>query len=364
MRLLLPTIALVCLCALSLGFGPPRITDSDVAVKWVTPQQFALISDLQEPSLTAAAYLMLNPATGQTIVAHNENARRAPASLTKLVTAMVALEHGELEQQLTISEQDLRVWTMVGLQVGESRSLHDLLHVLLIPSDNAAADAIARGLGGTEAVFVSWMNEWVEAAGLRNSHFTNAHGLDEEDNYTSAWDMAQIALRAESVPLLRQILSTADTVAADRRLVNTNEMLRSYRGAVGVKTGTEEQAGECLITLVERPQGDALTVVLGSTDRYADSTLLLDFFYANYSELYFELPDTPLNRYIDTNGNPHAFGLREPLTLVVPRWKMGTVSMVRRLSNPTASPSPDVPVGTLEIYLAGQPLLEVPLYAR
>jgi D-alanyl-D-alanine carboxypeptidase len=242
--------------------------------------------------------------------------------------------------------------------------LYDMLYVLLIPSDNTAAVTIARALGGSEGVYVGWMNEWVERLGLRNTHFANPHGLDDEDNYTSAWDIAQIALYTQDVPLLKEILSTAETVAADRRLVNTNEMLRRYPGAVGIKTGTEVLAGECLVTLVQRPQGEALAVVLGSTDRYADSVYLLDHFYRHFAELYFDLPATPLNRYVDTEGNLHSFGLREPVTLLVRSWQMGSVTMIRRISNPVAAPADDEPIGTLEIYLAGRPLVEAPLYAE
>lgn len=357
-------LLLIFLAALSFGFGPPRLTDSDVPAKWLTPQQVALMRDDPVPSVTAAAALLVNPTTGQVILAQNEHARRAPASLTKLVTALVALERGDLDQMMTVTKEDLAIWTMIGLQEQESLSLYDMLYVLLVPSDNTAGVTIARSLGGTEAVFVGWMNEWVERWGLRNTHFSNPHGLDAEQNYTSAWDMAQIAMYAESIPLIREILATPETIAADRRLVNTNEMLTQYRGAVGVKTGTEVLAGECLITLVERPQGSALSVVLGSTDRYLDSSALLDHYYAHYAELHFDLPDTPLNRYVDTEGQVHSFGLREPLTMLVRSWQMGSVTMVRRISNPVAQPGEDEPIGTLEIYLAGRPLVEAPLYAQ
>ena len=141
-------------------------------------------------------------------------------------------------------------------------------------------------------------------------------------------------------------------------------MLTRYPGAVGIKTGTETLAGECLVTLVERPQGEALSVVLGSTDRYADSISLLDHFYAHYAELHFDLPSTPLNRYVDVEGNLHGFKLREPLTMLVRSWQMGSVTMIRRISNPVADPAPDEPIGTLQIYLAGRPLVEAPLYAE
>jgi len=353
------------LCALlSLGFGPPSLTESDLGLRALTPQQVALMRDEPVPTITAASALLANPTTGQIIVAQNEHARRAPASLTKLVTAIVALERGDIDQELTVTEEDLKIWTMIGLEEQETLSLYDMLYVLLVPSDNTAAVTIARTLGGTEEVFVGWMNEWVERHGLRDTHFANPHGLDADNNYTSAWDMAQIALYAESVPILREILSHAEVIAANRRLVSTNEMLASYPGAVGVKTGTEELAGECLITLVERRQGDALAVVLGSTDRYADSRALLDYFYAHYAELHLDLPDSALNRYVDTEGQLHSFGLGEPIVMLVRSWQLGSVTVVRRINNPVPSPVQDEPIGTLEVHLAGELLVEAPLYAR
>ncbi len=350
--------------AASVGFGPPRLANADVARMGLSPQQIALMYNAPPPDLTAAAALLVNPTTGQVLYAHNEHARRAPASLTKLVTALVALERADLEQPIKITEEDLAVWTMIGLNENEVLPLGELLPVLLLPSDNAAAMAIARNLGGTVETFVGWMNEWVALHGLENTHFANPSGLDAEGNYTSAWDMARIALYAMQNPLLRDLLGRAEMVAANRRLVNTNEMLVRYQGAVGVKTGTEDLAGECLITLVERRQGHALAVVLGSTDRYADATALLDFFYTNYAELTLDLPPSPINRYVDTQGELHALGLREPMVFLVSSWQMQGLTMVRRIENPTPAPAPDAPIGRLEVYLVGRLLTEAPLYAQ
>jgi len=115
---------------------------------------------------------------------------------------------------------------------------------------------------------------------------------------------------------------------------------------------------------VERRQGDALAVVLGSTDRYADSRALLDYFYAHYAELHLDLPDSALNRYVDTEGQLHSFGLGEPIVMLVRSWQLGSVTVVRRINNPVPSPVQDEPIGTLEVHLAGELLVEAPLYAR
>ncbi len=355
---------LLLLCGLCLGFGPPVLTDSDLAAKRLTAQQIALMRNDPVPELTAPAALLVNPTTGQVLYAHNEHARRPPASLTKLVTAMVALERADLETRITINEDDLKVWTMIGLNEDETVMLGDLLYVLLLPSDNAAAMAIARNLAGSVDAFVEWMNRWVESRGLQNTRFANPSGLDADSNYTSAWDMARIALLAMHDPLLRDILRQPETVAANRRLVNTNEMLTRYPGTVGVKTGTERQAGECLVTLVERPHGRALSVLLGSTDRYTDATMLMDFFYRQHAEVTVDLGRTPINRYVATDGSLRHFGLAEPLVLLVRSWQAESVTMIRRIENPSPNPEPDEPIGRLQVFVAGRPLIEAPLYAR
>lgn len=357
-------VLFILLIALSLGFGPPRLTDSDLGDKGLTPQQIALMRNEPVPAITAAAALLVNPTTGRVLYAYNEHARRAPASLTKLLTALVALERADLDQPIQILEQDLRVWTMIGLQEDEIQPLGELLPILLVPSDNAASMAIARTLAGSVGTFVGWMNERVARWGLENTRFANPSGLDAEGNYTSAWDMARIGLFVMHDPLLRHIVGQAEMVAANRRLVNTNEMLSRYPGAVGIKTGTERLAGQCLVTLVERRQGTALAVLLGSTDRYADAIALLDYFYRNYAELTVDLPPSPMNHYVDANGDLRPFGLREPLTLLVRSWQMADVTLLRRIENPTANPAADEPIGRLIVVLAGRPLMEAPLYAR
>jgi len=280
------------------------------------------------------------------------------------VTAIVALQRGDLEQKIQVSEEDLAVWSMIGLGEGEVLDLLSMLNILLIPSDNAAAMAIARNLAGDVDTFVGWMNEFVAEAGLQDTHFANPSGLDAENNYSSAYDMALIARYVMNIPLIAEIVRYPQRDVAGRRLRSTNEMLTKYPGAIGVKTGTEEQAGECLITWVQRPQGQALVVVMGSQNRYRDATALLDYYYDHFAELRIELPLNEQNRYLDANNVAHAFGLEEPRVVLVPRWQLQTVQMVRRIDNPLPNPSPGEQVGMLLVSLLGKPLTEVPLYAR
>lgn len=358
-------LAISILSILSLGFGPVRLTDGDRPRRPLYRQQILTLHDTPFPDLTAAAVLAVNTTTGTILYARNEHAHRAPASLTKIVTAIVAMERGKMDQVIEMEKGDMTVYSMIGLEATEELTLHDLLYILLIPSDNAASVAIARTLGGGDVnKFVGWMNAKVAEWGLQDTHFTNPHGLDEKDNYTSAYDMALIALRAMQNPMFAHIVGLAEQDIANRRLRTTNEMLTRYPGTVGVKTGTEIEAGECLITLVQRPDGHYLTVVLGSTDRYADSIKLLDYYYGTLSEFTVRLPESAQNRYVDAQGGWHAFGLAESRLHLVDRRLVGTEAYMRIIDNPAAAPAPGEQVGVLRVYLADQFLDEVPLYAR
>ncbi|MFO7917670.1 MAG: serine hydrolase [Anaerolineae bacterium] len=316
------------------------------------------------PEISAVSYILVNPSTGQILEAHNEHVRRSPASLVKIVTALVALRRGRQDQEIEIQSSDLRVYSATHLQSGEELSLRQLLFMMLIPSDNAAAVAIARALGGDVQTYVGWMNDLVAEWGLQDTHFANPHGLDDEGNYSTAHDMALIAWQAMKDPVFADIVGRSEAIAAFRILESTNELLGTYPGAIGVKTGTTDLAGECLVSMVDRPQGEALLVVMGSEDRFGDSRLMLDYFYTNFAELSADLRETPQNRYRDGQGRWHAFGLQEPQIFLVTPWQVRTVSFYRRINNPNTNPDAQEPVGALEIRLMDKPFSELPLYVR
>jgi D-alanyl-D-alanine carboxypeptidase len=352
---------LSCLC---LGFGPATLTDGDVPQHSLTREQMRAMRVVPPPQISAASAIMVNTTTGQVLFAQNEHARRAPGSLVKLVTAMVALQRGRLDKDIWMKDEDVGVGSAVYLQAGERLSLGDLLYMVLIPSDNAAAMAVARGVGRDVPTFVNWMNELVNSWGLKDTHFGNPSGLDHKEGYSTAYDMAIIAYRAMGNPTIAEAVRRQQMVVQGRWLESTNKLLNTYSGTIGVKTGTTDRAGECLAAWVDRPAGKVLVVVMGSQDRFLDARLLLDYFYANYAELRIELPQTPQNRYLDADGNWHEFGLRAPVTYLVKPWQANTATFYRRIDDISPSPAPDKPIGMLEVRLGDQPLTEVPIYVR
>ncbi len=360
----LPLLLIAVASCFCMGLGPPMLVDSDLPQRPVTPHQIRLMHQVPQPELTAAASLLADVTTRRVLYARNENEHRAVGSLVKIATAMVALQRAPLDKDLRVHQDDTVVYSVANLQNGELLSLREFLFFLLIPSDNRAAVTIARGLGRETATYVGWMNEWVASLGLVDTRFANSSGLDHRAAHSTAHDMAIIALEAMKNPVFADIVRRPEVALAARRLDSTNKLLNVYPGMVGIKTGTEELAGECLISMVDRTQGKAITVVLGSTDRFRDTRLLLDYYYANYAQLTIDVPQTALNRYQDENGSWHDFGLREPAIYLISPWQMGTVVLYRQIDNPSPNPGPEEPVGVLLVNLAGQPFAELPLYAR
>lgn len=357
-------MALVVLACACLGFGPPNLADGDIPRKRLMPHQLRAMRSLPAPTISATSAILVDVGTRQVLYARKERERRSAGSFVKIATALVALQRGRLDQELFVRESDLGVYSAARLVADERFTLRDMLYLLLVPSDNAAANTIARNMAGSVGAFVRLMNSLVAGYGVTDTHFANAHGLDEKDAYSTAFDMAIIAYQAMADPTFAEIVRTFRIEVQGRVLENTNTLLNSYPGIIGVKTGTTDEAGDCLLSMVRRNTGTALAVVMNAKDRFVDSRLLLDYYFANHAELAVDLPATPQNRYMDESGNYHTFGLREPFRVLISPWQLETVSCYRRIDTIKPNPAPNEQVGMLLIDVAGQRLAEVPLYAR
>ena len=353
------------------GFSPVVVTPSDAATWTVSREYLSGLRQPQAPEVSAAGYILINPTTGRIVLAHEEHARLAPASLTKIMTFMtatslVSTSEGDLSlrTELQTIKADYYPYSAIGMAEGDYFTLEEMLFILLVPSDNAAAVTIARSLAGTEQAFVGQMNALAAEWGLVNTRFVNAHGLDAGGQYTSPYDLAILSRAAMSNPLFADIVRQVQIDKGGYRLSTTNELLSAYPGALGIKTGTTDEAGQCLVGWVQRPAGTVLTVVMGSQDRIADSTALLDYFYDNEVELVLDLPHSALNRYRDGQGALHEFTIQEPVVYLVHPWELGSLRYVRRLWQLPEKPSAEEPLGALEVWLNGRLLTELPLYDR
>jgi len=239
--------------------------------------------------LTATAAILVDGRTGQVLYGRNEHLIWPPASTTKIMTALVAVESTPLSTLITISPQaaHFRDGSVVGLPQGARIPLHDLLYALLLPSGNDVAIAIAEGTAGTVATFVARMNAEAKRLGAAQTHFADPHGLYMPDHYTTAADLAIIARAALANPTIAEIVRTRRWVFhpagyGPRVLYNHNKLLARYPGADGVKTGYVNEAGLTLVASATRNGHRMIAVVLHSRDMWGDSSRLLSFGFARF----------------------------------------------------------------------------------
>ena len=228
----------------------------------------------------AAAWLL--EADGKVLSRGNQNKRLPQASLTKIMTALVALEKANPEEVVTVSrEAASETGTRLGLKKGDRIKVVELVAGALIASGNDAARALAEHVGGTEEKFVAMMNARAEELKLGDTHFANASGHDDPANYSSASDLALLTKVAMKIPAFAGIVgSTALSIkTVDGRIFkveNKNELMGRYPGAIGVKSGTTPGAGKSLVALAARDGHWALLVLLGAKERWYTSVRMLD----------------------------------------------------------------------------------------
>ena len=242
------------------------------------------------PRLGARAAVLLEVSTGTILYARNEHQRRAPASTTKIVTALIAVERGGLDEMVQVSREAAGTrGSSAHLWAGQQLTMLDLLHAMMLPSGNDAAVAVAEHIAGSVPAFARLMNQRVRELGARNSLFQNPHGLDAAGHYTTAYDLALITRTAMQYPVFAQIVSTRVHESPSGRWSNTNRLLWSYEGTVGVKTGTTDDAGHCLVSAVNRDGLELISVILGSPNRWTESIQLLEWGFDTFRRL--ELAD-------------------------------------------------------------------------
>lgn len=235
------------------------------------------------PNLTARSAVVMDAATGTVIYSRDMDARRYPASTTKIMTLIVALEHGNLDDVVTVSKNAAGMeGSTLWLEPGDKVPLGELLYGMMMASGNDATIAVAEHIAGSVPAFVRLMNEKAEAIGAKDTHFVNPNGLPDEKHYSTAHDLALIAAYGYRLPEFEEIVSTRETtfpwVKDDtRRLRNENQMLWLYEGGNGVKTGYTDAAGRCLVSGAKEKGLQLVAVVLDSVYMWNDSIALLDY---------------------------------------------------------------------------------------
>jgi D-alanyl-D-alanine carboxypeptidase len=236
------------------------------------------------PQVTAAEVAVVDGDSGLLLYGASPHAREAPASTTKIATAIVTLEHTvNLDQPVRVNVDGFAMAaadgsSIMGLSPGQRLTIETLLDGLLLPSGNDAAEQLAISVGESRAGFVDWMNSLAtDELGLHDTHFVNPSGLDADGHYASAYDLAELARRAMRDDVFREIVATPEVRAEGFVLTGHNPLIGAYPGADGVKTGATDNAGKVLVASATRNGHRVYAVVMHSADIQADTTALLDW---------------------------------------------------------------------------------------
>lgn len=287
-RVVTGALALALALALQpLGVARAAVLDNDYVGAVQVKSTAALAAAAPDLSIPSG---LLSTMDGRVLWARDPAARRAMASTTKIMTAVVVLERLSIDSTVTVDKKAAVVGqSSMGLVVGETFTIGELLKGVLVQSGNDAATLAAERVGGTVAGFVNLMNQKAAALDLTNTHYANPHGLDQAGHYTCAQDLTSLARYAMRNPVFRAIVGTYTArVRSDRYthvLTNHNSLLKTYKGAEGVKTGWTDNAGYCVVAAAKRGPVELIGTVMGAAneiDRAKQAKRLLDWGFKHY----------------------------------------------------------------------------------
>ncbi|NLY92090.1 MAG: D-alanyl-D-alanine carboxypeptidase [Firmicutes bacterium] len=328
-----------------------------------------------KPRINASAAILVEAVSGMILFAKNEHERRPPASTTKIMTAIVTLEKGNPAEVVTVSPKAARTGgSSLWLKAGDQITLGELLEGVMLRSGNDGSVALAEHIAGSEQAFAALMNRKAREIGALNTNFRNPHGLSAPNHYTTAFDLALITRYGFGNPEFARIVGAREEAiewyqgAKTRQVRNTNRLLWSLAGADGVKTGTTNKAGYCLVASATRDGRRFITVVLNSPDRWGEAARLLEYGFNHFILKQLARVDTPVTKVEVGQGYPATVELypRRDLVVVIPKGKEGEAQC--RICLDYAALIPPVragaTVGRLSFYYQGQEVDWVELYPR
>ncbi len=337
----------------------------------------ASFSDAAPAEITGETAVLIDGKTGQMLFEKTPHRQMYPASTTKILTAVIALERGATDDVVTVSECACNIeGSALGLQEGERISLEDLLYALMLNSGNDVAVAVACHIGGSVEGFVRMMNDKAEDIGASNTHFSNPNGLPDPDHYTTAYDLALISRYAMQNRKFREIVSTKvknierEVPDAQTYLQNHNRLLWRYDGATGIKTGYTDDAGQCLVAAAFRQERELIAVVLKSTgvNIWTDTEQLLDYGFDNYVPVTLTqagrfVANVPV-RFGDTDTVPVQTGRSLSYNLVAGKMQDEIIRKVTLKENITAPVFPGEKLGEMTFFLGSREVGRVDLLAQ
>jgi D-alanyl-D-alanine carboxypeptidase (penicillin-binding protein 5/6) len=322
------------------------------------------------PAISAKAAILIEASTGKIVYARNPYEERAIASTTKLMTALLTLRHAKLSDVYRAPPYHaLPAESRINLRTGERMTVADLLRALLLPSANDAANDLAVNIGGSRAAFVQMMNRQAQALGLHHTYYTTPVGLDDPGNYSSAADLAHLALIVRANPFARRVMDEARTTLASgshsRTITNENDLIGRVAFMDGVKTGHTLDAGYCLVGSGTRDGLTFISVVLGTPSmgaRDADTVALQRYGFATLRRARLLRAGQTVGHaeIADDQGRRVALAASGSVTRIVAR-----KARVRRVLEVPATLKGPVParavVGSLRIVVGGKTVARVPV---
>ena len=291
--LIICMLLLLLLSCMACGSGGETLTPEELRLRKIARIDTTLHNILQLEtiegygqleSLSAEAWMLVDDSTGFVISQKNADEKRFFASITKTMTCLLALENGNMSDSLFITD-DVFISKDSRVRLGDGYQLGNLVYEMMLVSDNDAAYAIAKHIGGDTLTFCDMMNQKALYLGMDSTHFANPNGMPNNDNYSSASDLVRLMRYCMCDSAFAEIVGTAekDLPLIDGRhlpCLNTNQLLTTYEGCIGIKTGFTRQAGNCLASAASRGGTTLYLVLLGSrsmTSRFKESAILLDY---------------------------------------------------------------------------------------
>ena len=306
-------LVFICICSFfSFSYADdimPEEDDFDIS-SYLNSDIEASSNSSEFPTINSRAYVVIDRKSNTVLVGKNEYAKKKMASTTKIMTSLIIIENCNLSDTVTISKKAANTGgSRLGLKTGDKITVHDLLYGLMLRSGNDAAVALAEYTSGSIPKFANLMNKKAEELGLTNTHFVTPHGLDQDEHYTTAYELALLTNYALNNSKFCQIVgSKTYTITINgypRTLTNTNELLGVLDGVYGVKTGFTNGANRCLVTSCKRGDMDIICVVLGADTkkfRTQDSIKLINYSFSNFSYINIsEIIDDEFNKWKDNN---------------------------------------------------------------
>lgn len=313
---------------------------------------------------SAASAVLIEQESGRVLYGQNPEEERLIASITKIMTAVVALEHGDLHAPYTVTAEDMAEGSSMYLRPGDELCLEELLYGLMLASGNDAALAVAHCVSGETADFVELMNGTARRLGMTHSSFANPNGLDAEGHYSSAGDMAALAAYALENEDFRRIVSTASITIGQRYLHNHNKLLQLCEGCIGVKTGFTKAAGRTLVSAAERQGMTLVCVTLNDGDDWNDHMRLFDYGFSAYQKQTAVSAGQIVASVPVRNGTVKSIPLMADSDLSYPLAGDERLTVAARVPVSVAAPVvPGQAIGTVAAYLDGMEVASADLIA-